>query len=159
MTLESARPSWTVPATTPPYAGMATAPAAAAAYPVTIYGPPTPTYAPASPTQPQPSAPWAENVQRPVDDALLSHQARAFSIASMVIGISSIPLFSVPILAIMAVVFAFIGFRKEPAGRGMAIAGLVTGGVVIVLWIFFMLFLIVASILSPESLESVGTAT
>jgi hypothetical protein len=76
----------------------------------------------------------------------------------MVIGICSFPLYSVPIFAVVAVVFALIALRREPAGKGMAIAGLVTGAVVMLLWLLYLMLLTVAWIVSPDVLGAVGTA-
>jgi len=158
MTPDSPQPAWTTPATPPPYTGMAAAPTAVALGPATIYGPSTPSYTTVAYPQPYPPAPWAHDSQGPVYGALRPHQPRGFSIASMVIGICSLPLYSVPILAVVAVVFAFIAFRREPAGRGMAIAGLVTGAVVLLLWLLYLILLTVAWIVSPDVLGALGTA-
>jgi len=66
-------------------------------------------------------------------------------IASLVLGISSIPLCFLLIPSILAVVFGFVGLgqvKREPqSGRGQAIAGIVLGGAGLV---FFALVLLVA---------------
>ncbi len=63
-----------------------------------------------------------------------------FSIASMVCGILSLTcccltFFSL-ILAIVAIVFGVISLNSKYDGRGMAIAGIITGGIGIVVWLF-----------------------
>lgn len=69
-------------------------------------------------------------------------EARTMSLVAMIVGIIGIVtggIFLVP--QILAVVFGHIGLRKEPAGRGMAIAGLVMGyltlGLGLLFWILF----------------------
>jgi hypothetical protein len=69
-------------------------------------------------------------------------EARTMSLVAMIAGIVGIVtggLFLVP--QILAVVFGHIGLRKEPAGRGMAIAGLVMGyltlGLGVLFWVLF----------------------
>ncbi len=62
-----------------------------------------------------------------------------FSIASMICGIISIICCSAwyvaIILSIVAIVLGVISMKKNAAGRGMAIAGLITGGIGAVLCI------------------------
>lgn len=55
----------------------------------------------------------------------------SFGVTSMVTGISSLVLFWIPFinfaLSVVAVIFGVLGL-KRPASKGMAIAGLATGG-------------------------------
>lgn len=62
-----------------------------------------------------------------------------FSIASMVCGILAIcccclSLFSL-MLSIMAIVFGIISLNNKYEGKGMAIAGIITGGIGIFMWL------------------------
>ena len=86
---------------------------------------------------------------------------RGLSITSMVLGIVSVVGFFLGggLLSIGAVIFGHIALRKEPAGRGMAIAGLVTGyvglGVGILL---FLLILIPLLALIAGAVAVAGTS-
>lgn len=67
------------------------------------------------------------------------------SIASLVLGIAGIPLCCFFVPSILAVVFGAIGLNQikaNPAqrGRGMAIAGIVLGSVVVVLMVVALVF-------------------
>lgn len=71
-------------------------------------------------------------------------QPRGLSITAMVLGLVSILFWFTFLVPIGALVLGIIGLKKEPAGRGMAITGIVLGSVclagtiiVIALWIFF----------------------
>lgn len=73
---------------------------------------------------------------------------KGFSITSMVLGIVSLVLFcvwyaSIP-CGILAIIFGIIG--KKRAGRGMAIAGLVTGLIAIVLYVACFVLLLTTGI-------------
>lgn len=69
---------------------------------------------------------------------------RGLSITAMVLGIVGIVGFAAGggILSVGAVIFGHIGLRKEPAGRGMAIAGIVTGYVGILCSVLVVVFLV-----------------
>ena len=60
-------------------------------------------------------------------------QSRGFSIASLVLGILSLIVFAI-IAGTLAIIFGAIGINKE-GKNAMAIAGIITGIVGIVLWI------------------------
>lgn len=75
-----------------------------------------------------------------------------FSIASMVCGIMSLlcccfNIFAL-ILAIMAIVLGIISLNGKYDGRGMAIAGLVTGGIGIAVWLLVLILNISGAALS-----------
>ncbi len=59
--------------------------------------------------------------------------SNGFSVASLVLGIIGLPLFCTVIAPLLAVVFGIIGLTQttkgEGGGRGMAIAGIVLGGI------------------------------
>lgn len=81
----------------------------------------------------------------------IQQAASGVSIASLVCGIIGVVIGWIPIvgfiglvLAIVAVATGIMGLQR-PNGRGMAIAGLICGAVVIFLWIGFTIFLIVAA--------------
>ncbi|WP_051619862.1 DUF4190 domain-containing protein [Haematomicrobium sanguinis] len=73
----------------------------------------------------------------------MQDQRKGFSIASMVLGILSVPLFfTYGIIAVLAVIFGHIGLKREPAGKGMAITGLVLGYIMLGLSLVFILFFV-----------------
>lgn len=60
---------------------------------------------------------------------------RGLSITAMVLGITSaVFAWALVVVPIIGLVFGFIALRREPAGRGMAITGLITSGVGL-LWV------------------------
>lgn len=61
-------------------------------------------------------------------------QPKGMSIASMVIGLVNILMGWTIILPIIGLIFGIVGLRKEPAGRGMAITGIVLSGVIVAFW-------------------------
>jgi hypothetical protein len=71
-------------------------------------------------------------------------EPKTLSIIALVLGIVGIAsggfLF---IPQIGAIVLGHIALRREPSGRGMAIAGLVLGYLVIALWLLFLVFMAV----------------
>lgn len=70
---------------------------------------------------------------------------RGLSITSMVLGIVGLVGFFLGggLLSVGAVIFGHIGLKREPAGRGMAIAGIVTGYVGIGIGILLFLLILV----------------
>jgi hypothetical protein len=92
--------------------------------------------------------PYAQNpyAQNPYG-APVAGEAKGLSIASMVIGIVSLVLMFFYIgwlTGIAAVIFGHIAMKKEPAGKGMALAGLITGycaiGLSLIILVFAVLF-------------------
>ena len=81
-----------------------------------------------------------------------------FSIASMVCGILSILCCCFTylgiILAIAAIVLGIVSLKKNADGRGMAIAGLITGGVGAVLAIIVLIMAAGASSIDPNELSN-----
>lgn len=61
-------------------------------------------------------------------------QPKGMSIASMVIGLVNVLMGWTIILPIIGLIFGIVGLRKEPAGRGMAITGIVLSGVIVAFW-------------------------
>lgn len=69
-------------------------------------------------------------------------QPRGMSIASMVLGLVSIVTGFTFVVPIVGLVLGIVGLRREPAGRGMAIAGLILNGLMLVGWILVVLFFV-----------------
>jgi hypothetical protein len=69
------------------------------------------------------------------------------SIASMVLGIVAVFFGYTFIIPIIGLILGITGIRNEPAGRGMAIAGIVLNGIVLSSWgILITVFLITGGI-------------
>ena len=60
---------------------------------------------------------------------------KGMSIASMVIGLVSIFLGFTFILPLIGFILGVVGLKKEPAGRGMAITGVVLSGLILAIWV------------------------
>ncbi|WP_051299512.1 hypothetical protein [Arthrobacter castelli] len=58
----------------------------------------------------------------------------------MVLGLASILLGFTFLIPIVGFIFGVVGIRKEPAGRGMAIAGLVLNGIFLLGWLLLFIF-------------------
>lgn len=73
---------------------------------------------------------------------------KGFCIASMVLGIIALVLFCVWYLsipcAILAVIFGILGIKSK--GKGMAIAGLVTGSIGLVVSVLIIIFLVIVGV-------------
>lgn len=71
---------------------------------------------------------------------------RPLSIVSLVLGLSSIVLGFTFIVPILAVIFGFIARGKEPAGRTLALWGIISGFVMLAGWI---ILLVVVAVFLP----------
>ncbi|GAB3254125.1 DUF4190 domain-containing protein [Arthrobacter pigmenti] len=80
--------------------------------------------------------------QRPPYQQVYSQQPppRGASITSLVLGLVSILLGFTFLVPIVGFIFGVVGMRKEPAGRGMAIAGLVLNGIFLIGWVLLLVF-------------------
>ncbi len=82
-------------------------------------------------------------------------EANNLAIASLVLGILSI--FGMgPLTGIPAIITGFMAL-KNPAGKGMAIAGIVTGSLSIVLVMFILLFVLLLVALGAFAASSYDT--
>ncbi len=82
------------------------------------------------PQQPAPVSPQVYYQQGP----------KGASITSLVLGLVSILLGFTFLVPIVGFIFGVVGIRKEPAGRGMAIAGLVLNGIFLFGWLLLLIF-------------------
>ncbi|NKX55111.1 DUF4190 domain-containing protein [Arthrobacter sp. E918] len=76
--------------------------------------------------------------------------ARGLSVAALVCGLVSmvtIGLFFIP--QILAIVFGHLALRREPAGRTMALAGLIMGYIVAAIWAVLLFFVAVGAVFAP----------
>ena len=67
---------------------------------------------------------------------------RGASITSLVLGLVSLLAGFTLVVPIVGFIFGVIGYRREPAGHGMAIAGLVINGIMLVGWVLLLIFAI-----------------
>ncbi len=67
---------------------------------------------------------------------------RGLSIASMVLGIASVLFGWTVVVPLTGVVLGIVGIRKEPAGKAMAITGLVLNGLALSVWVILLLILV-----------------
>ncbi|MEE2570187.1 DUF4190 domain-containing protein [Pseudarthrobacter sp. J64] len=72
--------------------------------------------------------------------AYIQAPPRGLSVASMVLGISSIVFGWILLVPIVGLVLGIVGLRREPAGKGMAVTGLVLNGLALSGWVLLMVF-------------------
>ncbi|QIS41863.1 hypothetical protein GW571_06805 [Clavibacter capsici] len=90
---------------------------------------------------PVPPAPAAVAWGQPVYAAA---PPKGMSLTSMILGLVSVFFFWTFLCPLIGLVFGIIGFRKEPAGRGFAITGLVLNGLLLLIPVAFVLSIVVA---------------
>ena len=110
---------------------------------------------PGSPYQPTPQyqpAPPYPMVQHPANGQpyytmpayLAAPAPKGLSIASMVLALVSILFGFTFLVPIAALILGIAGLRKEPAGRGMAVAGVIISSLILLVWaLILILFLVV----------------
>ena len=69
--------------------------------------------------------------------------ARGLSIASLVLGVLSFFLSLTFVVPIVGLVLGVMGLRREPAGRGLALAGIWINAILLALTVAFLLLVIV----------------
>ncbi|OUD85814.1 hypothetical protein BC477_15505 [Clavibacter michiganensis subsp. michiganensis] len=62
----------------------------------------------------------------------------------MILGLVSVFFFWTFLCPLIGLVFGIIGFRKEPAGRGFAITGLILNGLLLLIPVAFVLSIVIA---------------
>ncbi|MBT1681908.1 DUF4190 domain-containing protein [Curtobacterium flaccumfaciens] len=71
---------------------------------------------------------------------------KGLSVTSMVLGLVSIVLGFTFLVPLVGFVLGIIGIRREPAGRGMAITGLVLNGLFVIGWALVIVLVFVVGI-------------
>lgn len=104
------------------------------------------------PPAPQPYAPQPYAGQQygaPGYPPAYAGPPKGLSITALVLGLSGffVSWFTLGIPSILAVVFGHIALKKEPAGRGMALTGVITGYAAIALFALFLIFSIMFAFL------------
>ncbi|WP_420367183.1 DUF4190 domain-containing protein [Curtobacterium sp. L1-20] len=67
---------------------------------------------------------------------------KGLSVTSMILGLVSIVAGFTFLVPLVGLILGIVGLRKEPAGRGMAITGLVLNGLFVIGWALLILFVI-----------------
>lgn len=88
----------------------------------------------AQPTQGGGPATYAVYVNQPAA-TYVKPEPRGFSVTAMVLGLVSIVFGFTVILPLAALILGIIGLRKEPTGKGMAIVGIIVGGLDLLFWL------------------------
>jgi hypothetical protein len=93
-----------------------------------------------------PAAAYAPSAWQPA-------QPKGFSITSLVLGLVSLLMGFTLLMPIAAIVLGIIGAKKEPAGRGMSITGIVLGGVCLIGWVIgiVLFFVFIAAVASAAA--------
>lgn len=95
-------------------------------------------------TYAQPASPYGQGTYgQPSYYGMPAQQPKGLSIASMVLGISSVILGWLMIPQIAAIITGHLALGREPAGKGMSIAGLVLGYLCLLGYGAFWLLLII----------------
>ncbi|QOD45007.1 hypothetical protein [Clavibacter zhangzhiyongii] len=122
------------------------APAPAPATPAPPVQPHPAAYAPAAAPYglapaPVPPAPAAVAWGQPVYAAA---PPKGMSLTSMILGLVSVLFFWTFLCPLIGLVFGIVGIRREPAGRGFAITGLVLNGLLLLIPVAVVLSIVVA---------------
>jgi hypothetical protein len=80
--------------------------------------------------------------------------AKGFSITAMVLGLVSIVVGFTFVVPAVGLILGIVGLKKEPAGRGMAITGIIVSGIVLAFWAILVGFIIAAAIATAGSAAS-----
>ncbi|SFR54749.1 protein of unknown function [Microbacterium azadirachtae] len=82
----------------------------------------------------------------PMPGYLPAPEPKGLSTASMVLALVSVVFGFTFLLPITALILGIVGLRREPAGRGMAIAGVVISGLILVVWAILLIVLLVVGL-------------
>ncbi|MFD6700556.1 MULTISPECIES: DUF4190 domain-containing protein [unclassified Microbacterium] len=101
------------------------------------------------PHQPAPPYPMVQHPAGgqpyyPMPAYLVAPEPKGMSIASMVLALVSIVFGFTFLVPIAALILGIAGLRKEPAGRGMAVAGVIISSFILLVWaLILIIFLVV----------------
>ncbi len=118
--------------------GSASAPAPSGSAPAPYGSAPAPYGLAPAPVPPAPAyAAWGQPVYA-------AAPPKGLSVASMVIGLVSVVFFWTFLCPIVGLVLGIVGIRREPAGRGFAVAGLILNGILLLIPVVVLVFLLAA---------------
>lgn len=93
-------------------------------------------------TNPEPTAPVPAPVYMQPTYLVVAPPPRGMSVASMVLGLVSIVFGFTFVCPVVGLILGIIGIKREPAGRGMAIAGIIINAVILAGWAIAVIFII-----------------
>lgn len=132
-----------------------------------------PAYAqPQQPAYPQPPQPYAQPGYPPQPYAqpgavaayavavypVAPPEPKGLSVASLVLGLVSLFAGFTFVVPLVGFILGIVGLRREPAGRGMAIAGIVISALILLVWVVIIGFILFAGILAAGSAATYRTA-
>ena len=106
------------------------------------------------PQDPQPGPPPYPMAQNPAGGPsyypmpvyLAAPQPKGMSIASMVLALVSIVFGFTFLLPIAALILGIAGLRKEPAGRGMAMTGVIVSSLILLVWALIVVIVLIVGL-------------
>lgn len=94
-------------------------------------------------------------VQAPV---YIQAQPKGLSVASMVLGLVSIFFGWTFLVPLLGLILGIVGIKKEPAGKGMAVTGIILNGLMIAGWVLLIVFLFTVGIWGAAASVNSGNA-
>jgi hypothetical protein len=76
----------------------------------------------------------------PVPVYMAPPQPRGLSVASMVLGLVSIFFGFTFVIPLTGLILGLFGLKREPAGRGMAVTGVILSGLMLAGWVLLIVF-------------------
>ncbi|GAB2713953.1 DUF4190 domain-containing protein [Arthrobacter bambusae] len=85
-------------------------------------------------------------------------QPKGMSVASMVLGLVSIFFGWTFLVPLLGLILGLVGIKKEPAGKGMAVTGIILNGLMIAGWVLLFVFLFSIGVWGTAATVNSGTA-
>lgn len=83
---------------------------------------------------------------------------KGMSVASMVLGLVSIFFGWTFLVPLLGLILGLVGVKKEPAGKGMAVTGIILNGLMIAGWVLLFVFLFSLGVWGTAATVGSGTA-
>lgn len=86
-------------------------------------------------------------------------QPKGKSLTSMILGLVSVLMGWTVVVPAIGLVLGFVGLAKEPAGRGLAITGIILNGLMVIGWLIllFVLFVMGAALFGAAANDGGNT--
>ena len=78
-------------------------------------------------------------------------QPKGLSVTSLVLGLVSLVAGFTFVVPLVGLILGIVGARREPAGRGMAIAGIVISALILMVWVVIIGFFLLAGLFAAGS--------
>jgi len=85
-------------------------------------------------------------------------QPKGLSVASMVLGLVSLVAGFTFVVPLIGLILGILGVRREPAGRGMAIAGIIISALILLIWVVIIGLIVFAGIVAAGSAATYRSA-